>query len=134
MDEINLLTNEVPSEGMDPIADAIEDFRRNGVAVARGLFRGPEVAALQHEASRLWGAQEGLEIENLRVGLRKNAAGEVVLERLDPVADISEMYADLSNSHRQMKIAELALGEPVTVQVLTAPPVSDHHQIRVSRG
>ena len=94
---------------------AITDFRRDGFAVARGLFSRAEVAAFQAEAAHLWEVQQGLEAANLRVGLRKDPSGEIVLERLDPVADISKLFAALSKSDRLVTIAAMALGEPVTV-------------------
>jgi ectoine hydroxylase-related dioxygenase (phytanoyl-CoA dioxygenase family) len=115
VDKANMVTHRSSVEGVGTVNQAIMDFRRDGVAVARGLFSGAEVAALQQEATRLWDSQEGLESANLRVGLRKNVCGDVILERLDPVADISGLFDDLSQSQKLVRIAEMALGEPVTV-------------------
>lgn len=94
-------------------SEAIEQYKRQGVGLIRGLLDQTEVDSLLDEANRLWESQQNLSAFNIRVGLRKNIDGEDILERLDPVADISPLFAALNQDQRIIQLAEAALGEAV---------------------
>lgn len=97
------------------IYTSIEEYRSNGVCVVKGLLTQEEVRLLQEESLRLWSKQEDLTVYNLRVGLRKDLDGKDILERIDPVIDISKVFSDLNEDARIIKLAQDALGEPVCV-------------------
>jgi len=97
------------------IDSAISEYKSNGVCVVKGLLDTNEIELLQKEASRLWSDQKDLNSLNLRVGTRKDLDGKDVLERLDPVVDISKIFSDLNEDERILKLAEIALGEKVMV-------------------
>ena len=97
------------------IGQAIVEFQNGGVAVIRGLLNPTEVRTLLEECVRLWEIKEIWDTANLRCGIRKGLNGERLLERLDPVADISQTFADLNRDPRLVATAEQSLGAPVTV-------------------
>lgn len=97
------------------VKNAIDEYSSNGVCVVKDLLKEDEIKHLQQEASRLWSKQEDLTLYNLRVGLRKGLNGEDVLERLDPVVDISKIFSDINGDERILKLAQDALGEAVMV-------------------
>lgn len=97
------------------IDDAISEYKQNGVCVIKDLLNINEVELLQKEASRLWTDQKDLTLFNLRIGTRKDLDGKVVLERLDPVVDISKIFSAINEDERIVKLAQIGLGEKVMV-------------------
>ncbi len=97
------------------INGSISEYKSNGMCVVKNLLDINEIESLQQEASRLWSEQQDLNPHNLRVGLRKDLSGKDVLERLDPVADISVIFSNLNEDVRILKLAHDALGETVRV-------------------
>ena len=93
----------------------LRDFRLQGVQVLRGFFCGDAVDRLDRECDRLWDSLRDRSVANLRLGLRHNALGDVVLDRIDPVEDLSEVFRGLNNDPRLTSLAEALLREPVTV-------------------
>ena len=98
-----------------PTRAAIDTFTQCGLGVMRGLLDGREIDALLDETRRLWDVRDPDGLGNLRYGLRPGPGGETVIERIDPVADISEPFAALNVDPRLTGLAQAALGEPVTV-------------------
>jgi hypothetical protein len=94
---------------------AVNGFKRCGCGVARGLLDRDEIDRLQHEAMSLWQRFRTDGASNLRVGVRTDDAGGLVLERLDPVSDISAVFASLNQHESLLEIARAGLGGPVTV-------------------
>ena len=97
------------------IDSAISEYKSNGVCVVKGLLDTNEIELLQKEASRLWSDQKDLNPLNLRVGTRKDLDGKDLLERLDPVVDISKIFSDINEDERILKLAQTALDEKVMV-------------------
>lgn len=92
-----------------------EAFAHHGAAVLRGVLDAPAVAALRDEAERLWAEQTRLEPQNLRLGLRRDRAGAWVLDRLDPVADLSRRFDELNRDPRLLGPVREVLGEAPAV-------------------
>lgn len=94
---------------------AAKSFAENGVGVLRGAVSPTEIQDLVKESERLWAEQEQLVPQNVRVGLRKDPSGATTLERLDPVADISALFASINIDDRMVSIARASLNEPSVV-------------------
>ena len=90
-------------------------FRHAGLAILPRLLNAREISGLIAESARLWKiyAKDGQ--RNLRLGTRTDLSGSIVLERLDPVADVSSVFCALNGDSRFLALAERALGEPATV-------------------
>jgi ectoine hydroxylase-related dioxygenase (phytanoyl-CoA dioxygenase family) len=101
--------------GMGSIGTALAELRQNGVAVVRNLVGRDRIEALLEESMRLWDAQAAPDPNNLRFGVRRDVAGGVTLERIDPVIDISAPFRRLNEDPRLLAIAEAHLGEPAIV-------------------
>ena len=99
----------------EKVQDTMDEYRLNGMCIIKGILKENEVKLLQKESLRLWSEQENLTPHNLRVGIRKDLDGKDVLERLDPVHDISKIFSDLNKDPKILKLAREALGEPVIV-------------------
>ena len=91
------------------------EFKTSGVVVVRALFSQREMQTYATEAAKLWDSYAQPCANNLRFGIRKNQDGGDVLERLDPVMDISEIFAALNDDTRIVSIVETLFGEPVSV-------------------
>lgn len=90
-----------------PAHDAV---KRHGAALIRGLLDPTEAEVLRAEADRLWTGQERLEPQNLRLALRRDTDGAWVLDRLDPVADLSQRFAALNADPRLIRPVSRILG------------------------
>lgn len=86
-----------------------------GYGLIKGMLSSDEIDRLVQESDRLWRRYIGAGAGNVRFGIRTDRFGKTVLERLDPVADISETFAAVNRDQRLVSIAESGLGEPVTV-------------------
>jgi hypothetical protein len=86
-----------------------------GYGLIRSLFSLGEIDRLIRESEQLWQRYVGDGPGNLRFGIRTDRSGRPMLDRLDPVADVSEIFAMLNRDPRLVSIAESGLGEPVTV-------------------
>jgi len=85
-----------------------------GYGLIKGMLSSDEIDGLVRESERLWRQYEGAGAGNLRFGIRTDRSGRAVLDRLDPVADISDIFAAVNRDRRFVSIAESGLGEPVT--------------------
>jgi ectoine hydroxylase-related dioxygenase (phytanoyl-CoA dioxygenase family) len=92
----------------------LETYRNGGLIVMRNMFDAAETDRLQRESTRIWDGLDRRDAFNLRIGLRKNAGNVDVLERLDPVIDLSEVFSKVNADQRIVDLAQLLLGEPVT--------------------
>lgn len=90
----------------------VEDYRRKGYVVLRGVFAAEEVAAWDAESRRL--LRLGLAHEdNWRTVLYRSAAGLAVVDRLSPVVDISPVFAALVRDERILRPLAALYGEPM---------------------
>lgn len=106
-----------PSNDVQPASSAriaLNGFREAGVGVLPGLLPETLVRALCEESLRMWAifAREGA--PNLRVGLRVESSGQVILNGLDPVSDVSAVFARLNAAPLLLDLAEQGLGGPAT--------------------
>ena len=86
-----------------------------GFGLIGGMFSLDEIDRLVQESERLWRQDIEGGIGNLRYGIRTDRSAKTVIDRIDPVADISQIFAAINRDQRFVTIAEMGLGEPVTV-------------------
>jgi len=94
---------------------AAAQFARSGCGTARKLLGPDEVDPLIKESMALWHRFRGGGASNLRIGIRLDRSGRPLLERLDPVSDISPLFHSLNGHASLLSIAELGLGGSVRV-------------------
>jgi len=94
---------------------AIASYVERGYGLIRGMLAADEIERLVLESERLWRRHEGAGPRNLRLGIRTDRAGAPVLDRLDPVTDVSGIFEALNRDPRFIAIAASGLGESVTV-------------------
>ena len=99
----------------EKIEQEIASYVDTGYGLIRSMLSADEINRLVRESERLWRQYQGAGAGNLRFGIRTDRSGKAVLDRLDPVADISEIFAAVNRDQRLVSIAESGLGEAVTV-------------------
>jgi hypothetical protein len=93
---------------------ALDTFTQCGLGVVRRLFGAREVDAMVAETERLWRQQDAAAHRHPRYGVRPGPQGAPVVDRIDPVADLSDVFSELNRDPRLVGLAQAALGEPVT--------------------
>ncbi|HEV3469306.1 MAG TPA: phytanoyl-CoA dioxygenase family protein [Pyrinomonadaceae bacterium] len=83
-------------------SEQIDSYRRQGYVALRGVFTADEVAAWDAESRRLLMLGLGHE-DNLRTVLYRSAAGLAVVDRLNPVIDISPVFERLVQDERILR-------------------------------
>ncbi|ANE46550.1 hypothetical protein SY83_09970 [Paenibacillus swuensis] len=78
----------------------VQDFHDKGYLVLRKAFNTEETAKWQAECDRLLTLTDLLDPNNIRTGFRKLDNGEQIIERIDPVIDVSPVFMDLVNDQR----------------------------------
>src|SRR5688500_4755248 len=98
------------ADGMDPGRGTLADpslmltdldlarYRMAGYLAVRGRFRSDEVEGWRQECDRLWQAAEAAEdvMDTDRLQHRSRVGGGTVADRIDPVIDISPLFAELA--------------------------------------
>ena len=97
------------------IEQGVAEYAAHGYGLIRNFLSVDEIDRLVRESERLWPQYIRSGAGNLRCGIRTDQSGNAVIDRLDPVADISEVFATLNRDPRLVSIAESGLGGPVTV-------------------
>lgn len=87
------------------------DYEANGYVQLPSQFSAREIQSWQEEADRLWSLPEVNDSSSFRVDWRASTGEERVPERLDPVTDISPVFAELAKDQRLTSPATVLLGE-----------------------
>ena len=77
-------------------AEQVADYRERGYLLIRGLFGGDEVARWQRDCDRLLALGAATDRYDMRVGRRVVADGRALVERFDPVQDVSPVFHALA--------------------------------------
>jgi hypothetical protein len=86
-------------------AQPVEQYRRDGFIITRGIFTNKEVAELDTEANRLMQRAELIDPDNIRCRWQNCAAtGECRFDCFDPVLDIGPTCARIARDPRMMEI------------------------------
>jgi ectoine hydroxylase-related dioxygenase (phytanoyl-CoA dioxygenase family) len=108
-----------PSNATNPMdelsSQEVAAYRTRGYVVVPGRFARTEVAAWRRECERLWGLPGMADLRNLRVEPRGHLAGHPVIDRLDPVIDLSPLFSRLTTDRRILGAVASVLGEAATL-------------------
>lgn len=80
-------------------SEQLKDYNDNGYLVLRGVFTAEEAAIFQRECERLLTLQDRIEPNNFRVNYRSHE-GKPIIEKIDPVQDLSPVFTHLENDER----------------------------------
>lgn len=86
----------------------VSRYRRDGYLVLRGVFTGDEAATWSQECDRLL-ALDLVTPDNIRTPFRKNSGGYP--ERIDPVVDLSPLFARLVEDERITGVVRALFGD-----------------------
>ena len=101
------------------------DYIERGYVQVTSPFDDSDIQNWRSESNRLWSLPEVEDPDSFRVDARVNLEGKRVPERLDPVIDISPVFAALARDQRIVDIARLLLGEPPILfkdKLIVKPP------------
>jgi hypothetical protein len=116
-----------PAECASLSVSELEQYRRLGHVVRRGVFSASEMADLRIETERLLTDRRDLiDPANLRCRFMAHVeTGEKIFEVFDPVNDISPVCERFTNDARLMGMVESLLGEPACLfkeKLIFKPP------------
>lgn len=86
------------------------DYWRKGYAVLRGVFGASRIQGLLEECRRLWQMPGLLDDLNLRSECRRDLSGNFVVDRLDPVLDLSSVLLEAVSDPLLMAAISRVLG------------------------
>ena len=90
-------------------------LNEQGVCLLPALLSENEIESFRQEVVRLWENQQERVPQNLRLGLRIDEQGNTVLDRMDPVEDISKVLYQLNRHKKILDIVGNVFGEPALV-------------------
>ncbi|MDQ0898028.1 phytanoyl-CoA dioxygenase family protein [Paenibacillus sp. V4I7] len=94
--------------------EKIQTYNEQGYLVLRGVFSEHEAKVIQTECDQLLTLSDYTDKFNIRAGHKIYADGRVAIERLDPVHDISAVFADLVEDERILSpLRDIYLDEPL---------------------
>jgi ectoine hydroxylase-related dioxygenase (phytanoyl-CoA dioxygenase family) len=86
-------------------------YREKGLVIVRALFSADEIAAWDGECTRLWSLPQVAGGGDQRLTVRPTVEGAPLADRIDPVIDISPLFAGLARDERLLAIARDLLGD-----------------------
>ncbi|MGD1878991.1 MAG: phytanoyl-CoA dioxygenase family protein [Kiloniellaceae bacterium] len=92
-----------------------EEYWERGFVTVSGQFGADDVQDWKDECERLWGRKGLVDPLNLRVEVRDHLEKGCVLDRLDPVLDLSAKLEALARHPRILSLLEELLGEEVSL-------------------
>lgn len=94
--------------------EQLQSYEEMGYLVLRNVFTEEEVAVWKAECDRLLALSEDADPYNLRIGFRKTDNKERMIEKFDPVHDISPMFTELVKDERLLTpLRDIFLDEPL---------------------
>jgi ectoine hydroxylase-related dioxygenase (phytanoyl-CoA dioxygenase family) len=92
--------------------DLGREYWEKGYVVRRGVFSRDEAQAWRRECDRLVDATDLVHPHNIRTRFRTLTSGAQDLDRIDPVLDVSPLFAALAHDERILTLVRNALGGP----------------------
>jgi len=88
-----------------------QQFEREGYAVVRGVLQRKEIVTLCDEADQLRNNKQLMDRRNLRAATRASIEQGDIVDRLDPIIDLSDQFKELSHDPRIVEpVAEILDG------------------------
>ena len=106
-----------------PMSDA--GFGTAGFTVRRGVFGTDAVVCARAESDRLFDDTRLTRPESGRTRARGSLSGESVIDRLDPVCDVSLLFEQWAHGDALLDFAAALLGEPTLLfkdKIIAKPP------------
>ena len=103
----------------------VDEYRTRGYVRLSGVFTPSEMDSVREEFDRLFADPEILRADSLRSAARQSLLTGTVLDRLDPVIDLSPSLRELTQDARIIAAASAALGEPALLfkdKAIMKPP------------
>lgn len=110
------------NDGMKPW---VTEYRQRGFVKLPGVFTSAEMDAVRADYDRIFDNPEILREDSLRAASRKSLLTGKVLDRLDPIIDLSPVIRELTRDARIMTAASEAIGQPVLLfkdKAIMKPP------------
>ena len=104
---INSLTNST-NQNVKPW---VAEYRARGFVKLSGVFSTAEIDAVRDDYDRIFDNPEILRADSLRAASRKSLITGTVLDRLDPIIDLSPVIHQLTQDPRIIDAAGAAIGE-----------------------
>ncbi|MDF2962266.1 MAG: hypothetical protein K0S39_4001 [Paenibacillus sp.] len=94
--------------------EQLQTYKEQGYLVLRNVFTEHDAKVMQTECDRLLTLDPYTDPYNIRAGHKSYANGSVAIERMDPVHDISPVFADLVQDERILSpLRDIYLDEPL---------------------
>jgi len=100
-------------------------YNRKGYISVPDVFTSADIERLRLECTRIFNIPKLIHKNNLRTGLRKHINGSSIIDRLDPVRDLSLLFTSLTEDKRLLDLVRQVLkDEPRLLKdkVITKPP------------
>jgi ectoine hydroxylase-related dioxygenase (phytanoyl-CoA dioxygenase family) len=82
-------------------AEQLSEYHQKGYIALRGVFSPQEMEVVQQECERIWAeSRPRLDESNLRAQTRPHTSGGKVIDRFDPVSDLSPLLKSLLTDER----------------------------------
>ncbi|MCB1031434.1 MAG: phytanoyl-CoA dioxygenase family protein [Acidimicrobiales bacterium] len=94
---------------------ADEKYRQDGYQIYSNVLSADELAQAHEEIARLWSDRELTAAGNGRTRVRDSLSGTPVVDRLDPVCDLSPFFDSLARSDRLARIIVDATGQEMVL-------------------
>ncbi|NNE06715.1 MAG: hypothetical protein HKN15_13420 [Xanthomonadales bacterium] len=103
----------------------LRPWAESRTSLHREIFSSLEMEHIRRQAAQLWDALPERRPSNVRFGLRGSLDDEWILDRIDPLADVSPFFRDLAMDRRLTSIAQECLGGDVILmkeKLIFKPP------------
>lgn len=103
----------------------VQEYQTRGYVKLPRLFDRAEMDAIRLEFDRLFDDPEILHADSLRSASRQSLTSGTVLDRLDPVIDLSPILRELTQDARIVDAVSAAIGEPAVLfkdKAIMKPP------------
>lgn len=97
------------------LARAKDEYWTKGYTVLRGVYTMQDIASWRKECERLWELPGLLDDLNLRSEFRRDISGTYIVDRLDPVLDISPVLLDAVLDPRLCNALQEIFQDPVSL-------------------
>lgn len=109
----------------DEIDAWVQEYRARGFVKLSGVFSSEEIEVVRNDYDRIFDNPEILRADSLRAASRESLLTGTVLDRLDPIIDLSPVIKTLTQDPRIIDAAGAAIGEPALLfkdKAIMKPP------------
>jgi ectoine hydroxylase-related dioxygenase (phytanoyl-CoA dioxygenase family) len=103
----------------------VEEYRTRGYVKLPGVFSGQEMDIVRDEFDRVFDDPDVVRADSLRTTSRPSTLSGTVMDRLDPITDVSPLIKKLTQDPRIVDAVAAAFGEPALLfkdKAIMKPP------------